>query len=241
MILTDFLKGRKWARDRAAYCEAHHAFLDTGVRYDDKTRLEGYNCIYGNTSIVGSEIGLMSFIGRGSNMEHVKMGRFSSASWDVEVLAGDHPLYMVSMHPAFNSNRNFAGMQLRQDNIYEPYRYAEKDFYVVIGNDVLISPHVRLGQGITIGDGAMITAGSVVTKDVPPYAIMRGNPAMPVAYRFRQKDIDFLLAFRWWDRDLEWIKAHVDDFQDVRRLRKLAEAEQAGQAENTPDAAAPKE
>lgn len=78
---------------------------------------------------------------------------------------------------------------------------------IKIGNDVWIERRAILLPGVTIGDGAVIVAGSVVSQDVPPYAIVEGNPAALVRYRFDPDTVQKLLAIRWWDWPDEKIKA----------------------------------
>jgi len=80
---------------------------------------------------------------------------------------------------------------------------------VRIGNDVYIGYHVIILSGVTIGDGAVIGAGSVVAGDVPPYAIVAGNPAHIVRYRFDEETITKLLEIRWWDWPDEKVKENV--------------------------------
>ena len=70
-----------------------------------------------------------------------------------------------------------------------------------IGNDVWIGLNATILDGVTIGDGAIVAAGAVVTKDVPPYAVVAGVPAKIIKYRFTESQIDFLLKFRWWEKD----------------------------------------
>ena len=72
----------------------------------------------------------------------------------------------------------------------------------------LALPHVT-----NIGDGAVIGAGAVVNKNVPPYAVVVGNPARVVRYRFSQKIIEELLASRWWEKSIEEIKPYIHEFQ----------------------------
>lgn len=80
---------------------------------------------------------------------------------------------------------------------------------LIIGNDVWIGYKATLLAGITIGDGAIIGAKSVVTSDVDPYTIVGGNPARPLRKRFSEVDIAQLLAMRWWDWPIEKITRHI--------------------------------
>lgn len=77
---------------------------------------------------------------------------------------------------------------------------------IVVGNDVWIGYQSCILSGVTIGNGAIIGAKSVVTKDVPPYAIVAGNPAKFIRYRFPQETIDKLEHLAWWDWDISVIK-----------------------------------
>ena len=84
---------------------------------------------------------------------------------------------------------------------------------IIVGNDVWIGYEAVILAGVTIGDGAIIAARAVVTKDVPPYTIVGGVPARPIRKRFPQPEIDRLLALRWWDWPPEKIAAHLDAIQ----------------------------
>ena len=81
---------------------------------------------------------------------------------------------------------------------------------VIIGNDVWICDNAYIGSGVTIGDGAIIGFGAVVTKNVEPYSVIVGNPAITVKFRFSQEAIEKLLKIKWWDWTIEKIKENVD-------------------------------
>lgn len=95
---------------------------------------------------------------------------------------------------------------------------------IIIGNDVWIGYEALVLAGVTIGDGAIIGARAVVTKDVPPYTIVGGVPAKAIRRRFSESVIDRLSALRWWDWPEERISAHLEAIQtgDIDRLEQAA-------------------
>ena len=97
----------------------------------------------------------------------------------------------------------------------------------IIGNDVWIGYDALIMPGTVIGDGAIIAARSVVTKDVPPYAVVAGNPAKVVRMRFDEATVDALLSVRWWDWDIETITAHIPEIcgQDIKMLKAIDETQ----------------
>jgi carbonic anhydrase/acetyltransferase-like protein (isoleucine patch superfamily) len=97
---------------------------------------------------------------------------------------------------------------------------------VTIGNDVLISAHCLILDGVTIGDGAIIGAGAVVPKDVPAYTVVGGVPATVVRQRFTHEQMEFLIRLKWWDRDFDWIHAHAPVFRDINLLMDVVAKEE---------------
>ncbi|PEB60285.1 acetyltransferase, partial [Priestia megaterium] len=93
----------------------------------------------------------------------------------------------------------------------------------IIGNDVWIGMDTVIMPGINIGDGAIVAAKSVITKDVEPYTIVGGNPAQKIKERFSEQIINKLLEIKWWDLTIDIISAHIDVIVngDIEKLEKL--------------------
>jgi acetyltransferase-like isoleucine patch superfamily enzyme len=98
--------------------------------------------------------------------------------------------------------------------------FANGDRKIIIGNDVSIGLDVTLFGGITIGDGAIIGAKSVVRCDVPAYSIFVGNPARPAKLRYEKAIVEKLLQIKWWEWSDEVIKERLPDFHDVQEFTR---------------------
>ena len=103
---------------------------------------------------------------------------------------------------------------------YIPHRSC-----IEIFDNVFIGGHSVIVGDVSIGPNAIIAAGSVVTKDVPPYSIVGGVPAKVIGYRFSKEQINFLLKLKWWDKGEEWIENHVNYFSDIDKLIKIVNEE----------------
>lgn len=180
---------------------------------------EGANIIYPYTFFSGN-IGFGSYIGAHCDI-CAEIGRFTSIAPWVRTNHGIHPTRKpyVSSNPMFFSNQCQCGYSFTSKILFDEFLAPCK-----IGNDVWIQENVFLGGGITIGDGAVVLAGAVVVKDVPPYAIVGGVPARIVKYRYEQETIDSLLKIQWWNKPFSWIKEHAHEFCDVDKfLRNIGE------------------
>ena len=178
---------------------------------DYYSTFEGMNKIYKNTFFKGY-MGKGSYIGPHSHIT-AKIGRFTSIASSCNVILGRHPYTypFATTSPMFFSLEKQNGYTFAKEQQFKEHQFASPDFPVIIGNDCWIGYGVSIISGVTIGDGAMVLAGAVVTKDVPPYAIVGGVPAKVISYRYSNEDIDFLLKFRWWEKDDNWLrqKSHL--------------------------------
>ena len=179
----------------------------TGILY----RLEGGD-IYSTTlrkifkEYHEIEIGMYSHGGcfvSGNVHPGTTIGRYCSIAQNAIILNRNHPMDFKSTHALFfNPILKFCN------------KYMVKDTPVKVGNDVWIGEYAVILAHVTeIGDGAVIGAGAIVNKNVPPYAVVVGNPARIVRYRFPKEIVDQLLASRWWEKDIEELKPTISEFQ----------------------------
>lgn len=176
------------------------------------------NCsIADDVVMINSSCGRFTYVGKSSVLSHSKIGRFCSIAQNVRVCRGNHPLNYVSTHPSFYSDTmKQTGYTIHRGsdlygNIYK-FPEGEDKYQVVIENDVWIGAHVIILGGVRIGNGAVIGAGSVVTKDVKPYTIIGGNPARLIKKRFNDDIVNKLQTTKWWNMSLNSIMTHYKDF-----------------------------
>lgn len=199
--------------------------IDWSCQVSLRSTFEGMNKIHPSTHFDGA-LGLGSYIGAHSSL-CAKIGRFCSISNHVVCNHGVHPFQapFVATAPCFyslNRYRSQNGSTFATRQRFAEFRYvdAEGRYAVEIGNDVWIGEGVFLVGGIKVADGAILLAHAVVTKDVPPYAIVGGVPAKVLGYRFDEATIKWLLDVRWWDNDRAWFERNWELLCDIEALRK---------------------
>ena len=174
-----------------------------GVDLNKGAILEEPVTIYANADIRNRvKIGAFTYINNGTTIFYnTKVGRYCSIGKKCEIGTVDHPIsWLSSSSIQYNIAEHFD---------YKPYckDFPQVDYEQIegctIGNDVWIGSLVVIKSGVTIGDGAVIGANSIVVKDVPPYAIVGGVPAKLIRYRFNKETIAKLLEIKWWDRELK--------------------------------------
>lgn len=135
-----------------------------------------------------------------------RIGSFTSISFGVKIGLRNHPVDFVSTSPVFYAKRRGWVAENRFNEL--------EDGMVEIGNDVLISANVVILSGVKIGDGAVIAAGAIVNKDVPPYSVIGGVPAKLIRYRFDEGTREKLLKSRWWDFEDSQLKEVAKDINN---------------------------
>lgn len=188
------------------------------VLLNTKNDFEGRNSIGNNSEIASSSIGFGTYIAANAVIKYAKIGKFCSIGSNVQTGLGKHPSKIfVSTHPAFFSVQKQAGFSFVGQNKFEELGFIdhEKKFVADIGNDVWIGSNVIIMDGIKIGDGAIVAAGSVVTKNVLPYAIVGGVPSKFIRFRFSEEQIEILQKVKWWNWDYNTIKSKSNLFSDI--------------------------
>lgn len=180
------------------------------------SQFEGKNKI-GNNCFFNGVLGLYSYIGNNTSFSG-KVGRYTSIAGEVKVPLGTHPISApyVSVHPIFYSTLGHIKNEIwTTEQKFCEFKYANKNYPVIVGNDCWIGYRATLIPGVTISDGAVVLAGAVVTKDVPPYAIVGGVPAKVLSYRYPPEIIKSLLEIKWWEKPESWLKKHLDEFVNL--------------------------
>lgn len=139
------------------------------------------------------------------------IGNYCSIAIGVTWIPGNHPMDDVSTHPFFH--RAEFGYFKNEINTQQSLKKRTIGHDVWIGRNVLILPKVK-----TIGNGAIIGAGSVVTHDVEPYSVVAGNPAKLIKYRFKKEEIELLEQSEWWKLQPEQLKSAIKYKKDVKKF-----------------------
>lgn len=148
--------------------------------------------VEGGSIILNSNFDCHSYCGYYCEIFNTSIGKYSSIGNNVIIGLQNHRLDLLSTSPCFVRKKDsikFKVFDAELPNVKT----------TTIGNDVWIGTNAILKAGINVGNGAVIGMGSVVTKDVPPYAIVAGNPAKIIRFRFDKKTIDFLEKNQWWN------------------------------------------
>ena len=185
---------------------------------------EGGNLIGSNTVVRNVSMGYGSYIANDSKITNSIIGKYCSIGPEVITVLGTHPSHtFVSTHPAFYSIKEQSGFTYVKEQKFKERNFEFNGYSIEIGNDVWIGARVSIMEGVKIGDGAIVAAGAVITKDVPPYAIVAGIPAKILKYRFEGGDINFLNEFKWWEYNENWIKMNIDLFEDISIFKSKME------------------
>lgn len=177
-------------------------FYDRESAISNKSRIQRFVVL--RKCVVGD----YSYIGYNTNIYHADIGKFCSISKDVCIGLPSHPSKFISTSPIFVNRINGTGYTWSEQDIFDSVPQK-----VIITNDVWIGMKSTIMGGVTIGNGAIVAAHSVVTKDVPPYAVVGGVPAKIIKYRFTEDIISELQQSAWWNHPDEFLRERIAAFQ----------------------------
>lgn len=160
--------------------------------------------------VYNSIIGSYTYVGSGSLLLNSNIGKYCSIAKNSLIGLANHTINNLSTSPIFTEKVNGTGFSWINNDLNHS-NITEKR--TSIGNDVWIGERALIMSGLNIGDGSIIGAGSIVTKDVPPYSICAGVPARVLKFRFSDEVIIELERIKWWDIDEELIKENINLFQ----------------------------
>ncbi|MCZ4354184.1 CatB-related O-acetyltransferase [Roseovarius aestuarii] len=176
-------------------------YLSAKSKVADCATLEAPVRLYGSARIrEKATVGRFSFVNTRSTVyQGGKVGRYCSIGKNVEVGPFNHPMERISTSPvSYHVHLHFPDFK----DTFPSHPFDLKSG-AVIGNDVWIGTNAMIMRNVTVGDGAVIGAGSIVTKDVEPYSIVVGTPAQHLRYRFDEQTRATLLGLAWWDLSVE--------------------------------------
>lgn len=194
-----------------------------------KTRLQSHApFVHPECEITDATFGRYVEVGRGSRLAHSYMddysycdrfadianatvGKFSNIAAFVRIGATDHPMEKASLH-----HFHYRSADYFEDAAHDDAWFAlRRSRRTVIGHDTWIGHGAQVRPDVSIGHGAVIAGGAIVTKDVPPYMIVAGIPAVPMRPRFTPRVGDRLMALAWWDWHHDRLHAALDDFRTL--------------------------
>ena len=175
------------------------------------SRLGAFVEIGEGSNILEAEMGDYSYTARYADIAYSVLGKFVNVAAFTRLNPGEHPYHRASLHHFMYRSSYFWPDEQDEQAVFDWRRSRP----VRVGHDTWIGHGAIVMKGVTIGDGAIIGAQSVVTKDVAPYAVVAGAPARFIKWRHPRDIADRLQALAWWDWSHEEIRAALPDFRSL--------------------------
>ncbi len=159
--------------------------------------------------IAFSELGDYSYCDRYADIANARVGKFANIAAFSRIGATDHPLHTAACHHFLYRSDDYWDDADRDDAFF-----AQRQSRIAhIGHDTWIGASAMIKPEVTLGHGAIVAAGAVVTKDVDPYTIVAGTPAKPLRLRQPRDIAERLIALAWWDWPHETLRSALEDFR----------------------------
>jgi phosphonate metabolism protein (transferase hexapeptide repeat family) len=173
------------------------------------SRLGAYTEVGARSTLAEVEMGDYAYVVHDTQIIYATIGRFCSIASHVRVNPGNHPLDRVALNH-FTYRASAYGLGPDEAGFFD----WRREHRVTLGPDVWLGHGVIVLPGITIGAGAAVGAGTVVTKDLPPFAVAVGNPARVLRFRFPEAVRESLLRLAWWDWPRDRLASALDDIRN---------------------------
>ncbi len=178
-----------------------NAIIEKGVTLTDDTIIGNNTLLCKNVVVNKSKIGNYSYVNHDTLIQNTTIGNYTSIAHGVKMGLGAHPLHLFSTSPVFYKKKNSLKINvIKEDVNFNEYKPIK------IGHDVWIGANVIIMDGIKIGNGAVIAAGAIITKNVPPYAIIAGIPGKIIKFRFEEQTINELEKTKWWLKNADEVQ-----------------------------------
>lgn len=197
------------------------------IRVQPGIELEPYTTFWGRSGAHLVSMGAFSYTNSRLPFD-ISVGRYTSIAVGLRVMGDAHPATWASTSPVFYNHKTLIRTFCEDNGVkLVPQPFTHNRGKISIGSDVWIGENVTLGHGIAIGDGAIIASNATVTKDVDPYTIVGGVPAVARKMRFDDSAIEYLKASRWWRFSPDSLKG-LDMSEPVKFAHAVLERENAG-------------
>ncbi len=200
----------------------HQPFLHLNATVRN-SRLGAFVEIGEGSNVMESEIGDYSYTARYADIAYSVLGKFVNIAAFTRLNPGEHPYHRSSLHHFMYRSSYFWPDEPDEQAVFDWRRSRP----VQVGHDTWIGHGAIVMKGVTIGNGAIIGAQSVVTKDVPPYAVMAGAPARFIKWRHPRDIADRLQVLAWWDWSHEDLRAALPNFRSLSAEAFLERYERA--------------
>lgn len=176
------------------------------------------DCTFGRYVEIGrgsrvahSDWGDYTYCDRYADIANATIGKFSNIASFVRIGATDHPMHKASQHHFHYRSGDYFD-DAEHDHKWFDHRRSRR---AQIGHDTWLGHGAQVRPDVSIGDGAVVAGGAIVTKDVAPYTVVAGIPARPLKQRYAPDVAERMIALAWWDWSHETLRARLDDFRHM--------------------------